>query len=120
MKSSKATKSNQTQKHKSGIINLAESLQKWRFITDHQLNLNCHHHAAHTGLILLRDALAGALHSEEMNILLHTELRSLSWNIATRFVHVTKKYGEYLEMVQEINKNHKKNMIYGESLKQLG
>lgn len=35
-----------------------------------------------------------------MNILLYTQLRDLSQNIATRFVHHTKKNMETLEMVQ--------------------
>lgn len=37
----------------------------------------------------------------EMDILLHTQLRDLSWNIATRFEHPTKKNVENLEMVQK-------------------
>lgn len=36
----------------------------------------------------------------EMDILLYTQLRDLSWNIATGFEHPTKKNVENLEMVQ--------------------
>lgn len=71
-------------------------------ITD-QLNLNCYHHAVYTRLIFLALACTSrgiTCRTWEMNILLYTQLRDLSQNIATRFVHHTKKNVERLEMVQ--------------------